>query len=102
MHKEDCCEESCKSGCGSDCSCGNEGCCKEEMSKGEMFMDMANEAWHELMKEKMKHAYEKAIGEKMSKAAAVSVEACMAYWSQKMKNEASCAEFEDKIRKAMM
>lgn len=103
MHKEECCGESCGSGCGSDCSCGgNESCCGEETSKSEMFMELANEAWAELMKEKMKAVYEKSMGDKMNKVAAVSVEACMAYWMQKMKSEASCAEFEEKLRKAMM
>jgi len=102
MSKE-CCEESCKPGCGCGSSCGNEKeCCEENTSCGKMMMDMANESWSELMKEKMKAAYEKAIGDKMSKMASVGVEACMAYWNQKMKNEASCAEFEEKLKKAMM
>lgn len=103
MSKEECCEESCNTSCNcASCGCSENSCCDEESSKGKMFMDMANDAWSELMKEKMKSAYEKAMGDKMNKAAAVSVEACMAYWGQKMKNEASFAEFEEKLKRAMM
>ena len=102
MHEE-CCEESCKSSCGcGSCSSTEKECCEENMSHSKMMMDLANEAWSELMKEKMKAAYEKAMGDKMSKMAAVGVEACMAYWNHKMKSEASCAEFEEKLKKAMM
>ena len=100
----ECCEESkCCSGESSCCesSC-NDSCCESEMSKGKMILGLANEAWSELMKEKMKAAYEKTIGEKMNKAAHVGVEACIAYWAQKMKSEAAWAEFEEKLSKAMM
>ena len=94
------------------CECGEESCCtaksaeccceEESKSMGKMMMDLANEAWSELMKEKMKASYEKAVGDKMNKAAQVSVEACMAYWNNKMKEQASCAEFEEKLKRAMM
>ena len=97
------CECGKEKGCSSCCS--NESCCsyKDEMEdKSKMMMDMANEAWHELMKDKIKSAYEKLIGEKMNKTAHVCAEMCIAYWGNKMKEEMTSAEFEDKIRKAMM
>lgn len=96
----ECCEQSCNTSC-CDSGCGKDSCCEDE-SKGKMFMGLANEAWSELMKEKMKAAYQKAIGDKMDRAAAISVEACMAYWKHKMTSEAACAEFEEKLMKAMM
>lgn len=97
---EKCIETSC---CSSEKECCKKSCCDDgNMDKSKMMMNLANDAWEELMKEKIKTAYEKVIGDKMSKAAAVSAEACIAYWNSKMKEEAACAEFEDKLGKAMM
>ena len=96
-------QECCESGC---CEAKSEwccqSCCSEEKSMPEMMMRLANEAWEGLMREKMKAAYEKAIGDRMDKAAQVSVEACINYWNNKMSGKASMAEFEQKIGKAMM
>ena len=91
----ECCEDS-KCGCGSECSCDS------GSSKAGMIMGLANEAWAELMKEKMKAAFEKIKGDKMDKVAQIGVEACMAYWGNKMKDKASFEEFEEKLNKAMM
>ena len=98
--ENECSEDKC-------CSTGKESCCCES-SCGEsnnvskIVLQLANEAWGELMKDKMKAAYEKETGDKMSKAAQVGVEASIAFWSGKMKERASFAEFEEKLRKAMM
>ena len=99
----DCCEcDSGKSMKGAEC-CSHKDCCEDSsMDHAKMMMDLANEAWSELMMDKMKIVYEKAMGDKMNKMAAVGVEACIAYWTNKMKEKGSCAEFEDKLKKAMM
>ena len=89
----ECCEDS---KCGSECSCDS------GSSKAGMIMGLANEAWTELMKEKMKKAYEKEIGAKMDSIAKIGVEACIAFWGNKMKDKASFDEFEEKLREAMM
>ena len=97
----ECEEEKCGSGgCSDGCGCS----CKGEMTqdKSKMMMDMANEAWHELMKDKIKSAYEKMMGEKMNKTAHVCAEMCMAYWGNKMKEEMTEAEFDEKLQKSMM
>ena len=39
---------------------------------------------------------------KMDRMAQVGVEACIAYWNNQMKDKASFAEFEEKLKKAMM
>ena len=98
---EDCCDEKCCSSKSCECneSCG---CSSEETSKSAYMLKLADEAWSELMKEKMKESIEKMVGDKMNKTAQVSVEASMAYWSNKMRNEAAWAEFEEKLRKSMM
>ena len=71
------------------------------MDKGKMMMGLANEAWSELMMDKMKAAFEKAKGQKMDKVAHISVEACMAYWANKMKSKEAWAEFNEKLMQAM-
>jgi len=72
------------------------------MDKGKYMMGLADEAWEELMKDKMKLALQKAKGEKMDKVAQIAVEGCIAYWSNKMKEESSWTEFEEKLKNAMM
>ena len=66
-----------------------------------MIIGLANAAWTELIKEKMKKAYEKSMGAKMDKIAALGVEANMEFWMGKMQEKAKWAEFEEKINKAM-
>ena len=98
MEKECCDETNC-------CSSDAQECCTEscgdEKSHSDMIMQLANEAWAELMKEKMKSAYEEAVGDRMNKVAKIGVEACMGYWQNKMRSEAASAEFEEKLAKAM-
>lgn len=97
---KDCNEGKCCEDGGNSCCCNES--CEESMDHGKMIMQLANEAWAELMKEKMKAAYEKTMGEKMNKVALVGVEACIAYWTQKMKEEGACHEYSEKLKKAMM
>ena len=90
----ECCDEKC---CSESCQCS----CEETNDISKEIMQLADKAWEELMKEKMKAAYEKAIGERMNKVAQVGIEASIAYWGSKMKAQSSWAEFEEKLRKAM-
>ena len=103
MCKENC-EEKCCSAEGKSCCCSEKGCdCGGEHSEhATMIMQLANEAWTELLKEKMKSAFEKALGDKLNKVAQVGVEASTGYWQNKMKVGIACAEFEEKLKKAMM
>ncbi len=89
MDKE-CCEDNC-------CTTSSE-CCGESQSMSKEMMRLANEAWEDLIKEKMKEAYDKTIGSNMSKTAQVSVEACIKYWEAKMKGQADWAQFEEKLK----
>ena len=95
-----CNEEGCS--CGSEnCSCKKDNCCESEKSHSAMIIDLANSAWAELMKEKMKKAYEKTMGGKMDKIAALGVEANIDFWQGKMKEKAKWSEFEEKLNDAM-
>ena len=71
-------------------------------------MDLADEAWACLMKEKMKAHMEKVKGKKMDALAQAAVEATIAYWegkkklkAEKMKFKSSLAEAAGKIDQAM-
>ena len=97
-----------------ECCEGNNCCSAEESSKNKCecggehsehamkIMLLAHEAFGELLKDKMKSAFEKAMGDKISKMAQVGVEASTAYWQNKMKVGMACAEFEEKLKKSMM
>ena len=92
-----------------DQSCEEEACqvesCNEWQSECEMtnlIMQLGNEAWAALMKEKMKKKYEETIGKQMDKVAAVGVEGCCAYWKAKMQSKAGCQAFEEALQKAFM
>ncbi len=67
----------------------------------EMLLDLADEAWSELMKEKMKVEYERLKGKQMDKAAAAAVQMAMAYWEAKMQKHVKMAEQQEKLRQAM-
>ncbi len=100
MNKEESDEGQCS--CNEEgCSCGQDNCCDEEKGHTGMILGLANAAWTELLKEKMKKAYEKAAGSKMDKIAAIGVEANIEMWRGKMQEKAKWAEFEEKLDKAM-
>ena len=98
-------EGCCGGGCCSseaDEKCSDESCeDTSSMDMSKMMMALANEAWADLMKEKMKAIYEKSMGEKMNKAAHVSVEACTDYWNSKMKGKDSWDKYSEKLKNAM-
>ena len=97
---QECCEDKCCTTSSAKCECKK--CCDEGADTGKMMIKLANEAWEELLKEKMQTLYEKSAGSKMNNAAQVSVEACMVYWNNKMKEQASHADFEEKLKRSMM
>lgn len=91
---------------GSEC-CESNGCCEEtgcggqEQDVASMLLHLADEAWAELMKEKMKAAFEKHTGDKMNKASAAAVEASIAYWSNKTLTHEQLEAHKRKIHDAM-
>jgi hypothetical protein len=87
--------------------CGkSESDCESEPKSGcemtDQMMVLANEAWAELVKEKMKKRFEEVSGEKMNKIALASVEASMAYWQHKMKGKQGCMEHTQKMQQAFL
>jgi hypothetical protein len=80
---------------------GNECECCEEQDMNSMLMDIGDEAWMELMKEKMKKHLEKTNGANMDKIAQIAVEIGTEMWKNKMMQEQKEKENEDKMMKAM-
>ena len=52
----------------------------EEKDMMKMFLDLSNDAWMELMKQKIMKSYDKASGESMDKMADVARDHGMAAW----------------------
>ena len=67
-----------------------------------MMMKLAEEAWGEVIKEKMKTIIEKQGGDRMDKVAAAGVEAAGAFHMGKMKTEADMQVHKKKIEEAFM
>ena len=93
-----CGENSCVGGRGGGCpeqemGCGQGmggGCAKsacESTDPMRMMWEMQEEAYAELMVEKMKAAFERRIGKKMDKAAEVVVEYSVRHWASKMEHK---------------
>ena len=98
---EECCKEQ-KCGCESE----KERCCESnycEMS-GELVC-MADEAWSELMVEKLKARWEKERGENMEKVADLIIAHSMEVWKLRMEKQDIKAELEkekiDKFREEL-
>ncbi len=68
----------------------------------DMMMCLADEAWKQLMIEKMKAEFEKARGEKMSRVAAASIEASIAKWEHKMAGKQKCQQAKESLKAAFM
>ena len=75
----------------------NTGC---EMTDG--MLRLADSAWEELIKEKMKKIFEEQNGERMDKVAQATVDVANAFWQSKMEGMSKCHESKQKIKTAFM
>lgn len=71
-----------------DCKCD----CKD-MDMPHMMLKLGDDAWADLMKEKMKAVYERERGANMDKASEVIVHASIDFWMQKMAGKEVGDEF---------
>lgn len=62
---------------------------------------LANQAWDELFKEKVKKHYEENIGKKMDENAKIVAEQAIHIWNNKMSNRETKKEYEHKLFTAM-
>jgi len=62
---------------------------------------LANQAWEELFKEKIKKHYEKSIGQKMDVNAQIVAERAIHVWKNKMATKEAKKEYENKLFTSM-
>ncbi len=58
---------------------------------------LANDAWAELLKNKIKKQYENKIGAKMDKIAEVAADVAIEYWKHKVAAKELCKEHNGKL-----
>jgi len=88
-------------------TCGTETCAATKKNDSdccnmhEEMLALADEAWMELMKEKIKAEIDKVSGAHMEKVAKLVMEANFAKWSDLMKSKARCNEYKDNLNTLM-
>lgn len=101
-----CTDNSCNTQKDNSCSSGYASKKKSGCATGcdvtDMVLNIAHDAWEELMREKMKAHYEKNMGEKMDKTAEAAVLATMSHWKNKMKAKAEGMQNVNNLRQTFM
>ncbi|MFQ5645871.1 MAG: hypothetical protein ACE5GM_02990 [bacterium] len=86
------------------CTCGcapkpaSDECCN---MPGKL-LSLADQAWEELLKEKMKAEIQKSRGEKMDKIARLVVEADLAKWGHMITGKAKCEEYKQSLKELVI
>lgn len=97
---------SCSSGksscsCGGGCGCGCSNCkcsCHQQCKYSEELLQLADEAWMELLKEKIKEEIAQSAGEQISKLAKLVSTANHARWKDKMQGKKDHEDFECQLK----
>ena len=94
--------ECCESGpCCEEQSCEDYSCYDTGDAMLDGMLSMSDEAWGELMKEKIKKHYEETMGKQMDKMAEALANASMALHGGKMKHDAEVAMAVEKGKESM-
>lgn len=64
----------------------------------EKLLALADEAWNELLKEKIKAEITKSCGDSMDKLAKLVAETNKAKWAHTIKGKVKCHEYKDKLK----
>lgn len=64
----------------------------------ERLLALADEAWHELLKEKIKAEISKSCGDSMEKLAKLVTETNKAKWAHTIQGKVKCDEYKDKLK----
>ncbi len=78
-------------------SCCHQDECHEHGSFAKELLELADEAWMEVLKEKIKENIKSGIGKNLDELAKLVSEANHSRWKHKMCKEKSCDSFECKI-----
>jgi len=87
--------------CGKNCKCGEKylkSYLESNSTHEEKFLQLADEAWMELLKEKVKSKIEKNQGENLDKLAEIITQANKAKWKQKLSAEYNSEEFKNSLK----
>ena len=92
-------EQHCK--CGEHCQCGDKP--RQEQHEEhchceEKFMKVADEAWMELLKEKIKAEIEKKQGDSLEKLAEIITKANSEKWRHKITIKSKCEEYKNNLK----
>ena len=93
--------------------CSNDSCCttKESPNCGtgqeccdmpEKLIGLADEAWYEVVKDKIKKEIESTCGEKLDKLAQIVASTNNERWAYKIQGKAKCEEFKNSIKELFM
>ena len=88
-----------KEHCKNECSSEQESCHQEESSecKAEFFLEVADCAWTEVLKEKIKEHILATQGDRMKELAKIVSENNGKRWKNKMENEKVCKEYKEQL-----
>ena len=89
--------------------CSNDSCCntndKDQCNSTDQCCDMpekliqlADEAWYEVMKDKLKKEIEATCGEKLDKLAQIVASTNNARWGHKIQGKVMCDEYKNSIK----
>ena len=97
-----CSKEGCGCGChqsSGSCSCCSQlkGSCGNEDHASHKFLELADQAWMEVLKEKIKE-HIKANAKHIDELARLIAEANHERWKKKMDQKCSCGNFEEKLK----
>jgi hypothetical protein len=98
---EDCCSNDKKCCC---CSCHSkhDECCYDQdhqkaTNKANYFLEVANEAWEEVLKDKIKEHILNTQNDRMTKLAKIVAEGNTQHWKNKMEKKQGCANFLEEL-----
>ena len=84
-------------------SSGESECCETKADNccnfAEHLLEIADEAWCELLKEKIKKEIQASCGEKLDQLAKLVAQANGQKWAHKMKGKALCEEYKNNLKK---
>jgi len=88
---KDCCKD--------ECSSEHEECHEDEneCNKTDFFLEVADCAWTEVLKDKIKEHILQTQGDRMTELAKIVAEGNGQRWKNKMENKKNCMEFEEKL-----
>ncbi len=92
--------EQCHTGesCGTTAKTTEKDCC----NMPERLLTLADDAWYELLKEKMKAEIQKSCGDNMDKIAKLVTETNCAKWSHMVTGKVKCDEYKQQLKDIMV